>query len=133
MCWLLIHTLFARNDRPQEVIGGLMQAESFWMSLRYTEPKQRRNRDSSVHNQLESIESCLKLKLCSTKKCFTPHLSLPLLVLIYECNLQRAVARGQIFSDLRWRYSHKEAMQFARTANKKHCMRPCFIIKTTSY
>lgn len=131
--FLFIIHLPAVIERLQEGIGGLMQAESFWMKLRYTEPKQRRERDSSVHNQLESIESCLKLKLSSTKKCFTPHLSLPLLVLTYEYNLQKAVARGQIFSGLCWRYSHKEAMQFARTANKKHCREPCFIIQNKAY
>lgn len=83
------------------------------MKLKYTDLKPRRNRDSSVHNQFKSVESCVKLKLCSTKQpqmlhptSLTPSLCIDLWV-----SLQRAVARGQNFSGLHWTYIHKEAMQ----------------------
>lgn len=47
--------------------------------------KPKRDRDNSVHNQFESIESCVKLKLCSTgnheilhSMCLSPSLSIDL-------------------------------------------------------
>lgn len=103
MCLLLIHNPFTSMTKWfREGIGWLLQAAMFFrMKLRYIELKPRKDRDGSVHNQFESIESCVKLKLCSTKKSEMlppPCFSFPLFVLIYDCCLQRAVARGQIFS-----------------------------------